>query len=172
MSRAAPPGIQPLDADHELGEFDCGEAPLNRWLQKHALDNQKNDSSKTRVACDDNRAVIGYYSLAAGSVERDDAPRRIGQGLAAHPVPVAILTRLAVDSRFQNRGLGKALLVDALKTVAEVSDKVGIRALLIHAKTNQARAWYMRQAEFESLPVMSSKLFLLIKDLRKAAGKS
>lgn len=163
---------QPLDARHRLDEFDCGEPALDRWLQRFALLNQRNDASKTRVVCDADDRVLGYYALAAGSVERSDAAARVAQGLARHPVPVIVLTRLEVDRSEQGGGVGRALLRDALLTVAEVSDTVGVRALLIHAKTDAAREWYLRHAEFESLPGTPGTLFLLIKDLRKAAGKA
>jgi GNAT superfamily N-acetyltransferase len=161
---------EPLDAQHVLGDFDCGEPQLDRWLRKYALANQRNDASKTRVVCDDQRKVVGFYSLASGSVDYDQAPARHAKGLAKHPLPVAILTRLAVDKRFQGSGLGTFLLRDALQTIAEVSNKVGIRALLIHTKSATARDWYLRQAEFEEMPGMHNKLMLLIKDLRKAVG--
>jgi GNAT superfamily N-acetyltransferase len=165
--------VEPLNAHHDLSSFDCGERPLNVWLRKYALVNQRNDSSKTRVACHDRDSVIGYHSLAAGSVEHDDrVPPRVRKGLAAYPIPVVVLTRLAVDTRFQGRGLGRALLRDALRAVADISDTVGVRALLVHARTETAREWYLHQAEFESVPGLPFALFLLIKDLRQAAGKT
>jgi GNAT superfamily N-acetyltransferase len=123
------------------------------------------------VVCDDHGKVVGYYSLAAGGIEHEEAPARVGHGLARHSIAVVVLTRLAVDTRIQSRGLGRVLLRDALKIVADVSDTVGVHALVIHLKTERARDWYLRQAEFESPPGMPNKLFLLIKDLRAAAGK-
>jgi GNAT superfamily N-acetyltransferase len=161
---------EPLDAQHGLRDFDCGEVELNVWLSRYALANQRNDSSKTRVVCDDMRNVIAYYSLAAGSVDRDEAPERISKGLAGHPIPVAVLTRLAVDTRHQGTGLGRFLLRDALTTVAEISERMAIRALLIHAKTSAARDWYLKQAEFDEMPGLPRKLLLLTKDLRKAVA--
>jgi GNAT superfamily N-acetyltransferase len=162
---------EPLDAQHVLTDFDCGELELDRWLRKHALANQRNDASKTRVVPDDQGYVVGFYSLASGSVEYDQAPQRHARGLAKHPIPVVILTRLAVDKRYQGRGVGRFLLRDAFQTIAEISDRVAVRALLIHTKSDNARSWYLPQAEFEEMPGMPSKLTLLIKDLRKAAGK-
>jgi GNAT superfamily N-acetyltransferase len=162
---------EPLDAQHLLTDFDCGELELDRWLRKHAPANQRNDASKTRVVSDDQRRVVGFYSLASGSVDYDQAPERHTKGLAKHPIPVVILTRLAVDKRHQGTGLGRFLLRDAFQTIAEISDSVAVRALLIHTKSDTARSWYLRQAEFEVMPGMPSKLMLLIKDLRQAAGK-
>jgi GNAT superfamily N-acetyltransferase len=168
---AAGSPTEPLDARHLLDEFDCGEPPLNTWLKKYALANQRSDSSKTRVIADEHRKVLGYYSLATGSVGHDEAPLRVAHGLARHPIPVVVLTRLAVEVNAQGRGLGRVLLRDALRMVADVSDTVAVRALLVHAKNDRAREWYIRQAEFESLPGVPNRLFLLIKDLRAATGK-
>ena len=162
---------EPLERRHRVDEFDCGAPALNLWLKRFAFVNQRNDASKTRVIGDDAGRVLGYYSLAAGSVDHGEAPARIKHGMARHPIPVVVLTRLAVDKRVQGAGIGRALLRDALTMVANVSDTVGIRALLIHAKSDEARDWYLRQAEFDSIPSLPNTLFLLIKDLRRAAGK-
>lgn len=140
-------------------------------MKRFALVNQRNDSSKTRVIADEADNVLAYYSLSTGSVEREAAPERIAHGLARHRVPVVVVTRLAVDKRLQGKGIGRALLRDALMMVVDVSEAVAVRAVLIHAKNDAARAWYVRQAEFESLPGVPNKLFLLIKDLRRAAGR-
>ena len=121
------------------------------------------------VACDDeNGAVVGYYALATGGVENAAAPSRVTKGVSRHPVPVIVLTRLAVDTAMQGARLGRGLLVDALRRVDAAADQVGVRALLIHAKDDNARSFYMRQAEFEASPTDPLHLFLLMKDLRKA----
>ena len=167
-----PSETEPLGARHELDGFDCGEGALNLWLRKHALTSQRSDSSKTRVVCDDAGAVVGYYSLAAGSVEHDEnVPARVRQRLGRYPIPVVVLTRMAVDKRYQGRDLGRALLRDALLAVVEFSERVAVRALLVHAKSEKAMGWYLSQAEFESVPGLPFALFLPIKDLRRAAGK-
>lgn len=171
MAPAGFSSTEPLERHHRVDDFDCGAPALNLWLRRFALVNQRNDSSKTRVIADDDGRVLGYYSLAAGSIDHVEAPARIRHGMARHPIPVVVLTRLAVDKRVQGAGFGRALLRDALTLVANVSDTVGIRALLIHAKDDDARAWYLRQAEFDSIPSLPNNLFLLIKDLRRAAGK-
>src|SRR5207249_7210979 len=94
--------------------------------------NQQSDSAITYVAVRENR-VAGYYALAAGSVHKHESPERIAKGLANHPVGVVLLARLAVDSNEQGKGLGKALLFDALKRVEEAADIVGVRAVMVHA---------------------------------------
>ena len=102
----------PLDGTHDRTVFDCGIGPLNDYLHKYALQNQQNQSARTYVATRGVR-VVGYYTLAAGSVSRAEAPDRVSKGLANHPVPVILLARLAVDRSEQGQGLGKGLLKDA-----------------------------------------------------------
>ena len=148
-----PEGLSPvekLNATHDVDSFECGKEPLNRFLKRFALANQNADSARTYVACR-GLTVLAYYSLAAGAVEPADAPLRVGKGLARHPVPVMLLARLAVDLTWQGRGLGKALVKDALLRTAAAADIAGIRALLVHAKDDEARGWY-EALEFEAKP--------------------
>jgi GNAT superfamily N-acetyltransferase len=109
--------------------------------------------------------VVGFYSLAVGSVDPEAAPTRVMKGLARHPVPVMILARLAVDKEHQHRGLGRALLRDSLLRTAQAADIAGIRCLLVHAKDDAARRWY-ESWEFEPSPTDPYHLFLLLKDLK------
>jgi len=157
--------IEKLDATHEVDGFDCGKEPLDLFLKRHALVNQKAESASTYVVCCGERQVVGYYSLAVGAVEHEGAPKRVRKGLARHPVPVMLLARLAIDRTTQGKGLGKALLKDALMRTVQAADIAGIRALLVHAKDDEARAWYM-QFDFEPSPTDDYHLFLLMKDLR------
>ncbi len=156
--------IQKLTAEHDTGPFDCGKEGLNRFLQRFALVNQKANSAQTYVVCHPGATVVGYYSLSVGAVEHAEAPRRVSQGLARHPVPVMLLARLAVARAEQSRGLGKALLKDALLRTAQAADIAGIRALLVHAKDDEVRQWYER-FDFEPSPTDPFHLFLLMKDL-------
>lgn len=160
-----PPLIEQLSSHHQLGDFDCGVAALTEWLQRHALVNQAADAAQTYVGVHGQR-ILGYYALAAGSVDREAAPGRVAKGLARHPVPVVVLARLAVDRRTQGRGIGAALLKDSLRRVAAAAGIVGVRALLVHAKDESARQFYER-FDFESSPDEPLRLFLLLKDLRK-----
>ncbi len=144
--------------------FDCGQLALNQFLQRFALTSQRANSAQTYVCCHAG-VVVGFYSLAVGSVEPGAASARVVKGIAQHPVPVMILARLAVDSSHQGAGLGKALLRDALKRTAQAADIAGIRALLVHAKDESARNWYL-QWEFESSATDPLHLFLLLKDLK------
>jgi GNAT superfamily N-acetyltransferase len=163
--------VEPLDASHVVEGFSCGRAELDTWLVKHSLQSHTAGSSRTRVVCQ-GRRVVGFYSLAVGSVDPDDAPRRVVKGLPRHPVPVVILTRLAVDRSAQGTGLGSALLKDALMRVAEVAEAVDVRALLVQAKDEDAKEWYRRRVPFEPSPLEPLQLFLLLKDLRAALASS
>ena len=156
--------IEKLDATHDVESFDCGKEPLDRFLKRFALANQKADGTRTYVACRGS-TVLACYSLSAGAVEHADASRRIGKGLARHPIPAMLLARLAVDRTGQGRGLGKALVKDALLRTAAAADIAGIRALIVHARDDEARAWY-EALEFEPSPTDLRHLFLLMKDLR------
>ncbi len=116
------------------------------------------------------RRVVGYYSIATGSVVRETAPARVAKGLASHPVPVLLLTRLAVDRSEQGNGLGSALLKDALRRMARAADIVGARAVLVHA-IDTAAAQFYRRFDFEPSPVNDLHLMLLMKDLRTLIGE-
>ncbi len=157
--------VETLDETHDVASFECGKEALDHFLKRFALSNQRADSARTYVVCR-RSTVIAYYSLAAGAVEHAEAPVRVGKGLARHPIPVMLLARLAVDRSEQGRGIGKALIKDALLRTAATADIVGVRALLVHAKDEEARAWY-EALEFEPSPTDSYHLFLLMKDLRR-----
>jgi GNAT superfamily N-acetyltransferase len=144
--------------------FDCGQPSLNQFLQRFALVNQKSNSAQTYVSCHSG-SVVGFYSLAVGSVEPAAVAPRVIKGIPQHPVPVMILARLAVDLRQQGAGLGKALLKDALLRTGQAADIAGVRALLVHAKDEPARQWYLNW-EFEPSPSDPFHLFLLMKDLK------
>jgi GNAT superfamily N-acetyltransferase len=157
--------IEKLAAHHDAAAFDCGQLDLNQFLRRFALPSQQANSSQTYVACRDRR-IVGYYSLAVGAVAFDDAPPRTGTGLARHPIPIMILARLAVDQTEQRVGLGRALLKDALLRTAQAADIAGIRALMVHAKDEQARGWY-EQFDFDQSPTDPLHLFLVMKDLKR-----
>ena len=103
--------------------------------------------------------------MAVGSVEPAAAAPRVIKGIPQHPVPVMILARLAVDLQHHGVGLGKALLKDGLLRTAQAADIAGIRALLVHAKDESARQWYLNW-EFDPSPSDPFHLFLLMKDLK------
>jgi GNAT superfamily N-acetyltransferase len=156
---------EPLARQHELSGFDCGSEPLNEYLKKYAYLNHQNRSARTYVATRGLR-VVGYYTLAAGSVRCEETPPRITKGLGQYPVPVILLARLGVDVAEQGKGLGKALLKDAILRAAQAADIIGSRAVLAHAKDERARAFYCKFG-FESSPVQEFHLYLLMKDIKR-----
>ncbi len=109
--------------------------------------------------------VVGYYSLSAGSVRKEESPARIAKGLAKHPIGVILLARLAVDRNERGAGLGKALLVDALTRALTATDAIGARAILVHAIDEEAASFY-KKFGFEPSPLDPKQLMLLMKDLR------
>lgn len=159
--------IRKLDRIDRVESFDCGYEAINRYIARFALTNQSAGSAQTYVAATAAR-VVGYYSLAVGAVAHAQAPPRIVKGLARHPVPVMLLARLAVDNAVKGQGLGAALLHDALARTLQAADIAGIRAVIVHAKDDEARRFY-EHFDFDPSPTDSYHLYLLIKDLRKAA---
>ncbi|MEI8011622.1 MAG: GNAT family N-acetyltransferase [Candidatus Omnitrophota bacterium] len=157
-----------LDQHHDMDEFDCGVDPLNNYLKTFALTNNQNGSARTYVTMKAGK-VAGYYTLTLGSVLKATTPQRIGKGLAGHPVPVIIIARLAVDKAEQSRGVGKALVRDALLRTIDASEIVGGRAVLVHAKDAQAKKFY-EQLGFDPSPIDPLHLYLLIKDIKKTIG--
>jgi GNAT superfamily N-acetyltransferase len=164
-SRFSLSSIEKLRPDHDTSRFDCGDEALDRFLKRFALVSQRADGTQTYVACRDG-GVVAYYSLAVGGVEHDDAPERLGKGLARHPIPVMILARLAVTKAEKGKGIGKGLLKDALQRTAQAADIAGIRAIIVHAKDDDARAFYLR-FDFDLSPTDPNHLFLLLKDVRR-----
>ena len=167
MATSASAGYEPvrkLTPADSVALFDCGQPALNQFLQRYALVNQKAHSAQTYVCCWQGQ-VVGFYSLAVGSVDVADAPLRVVKGLARYPVPVMILARLAVAQAHQGKGLGRALLKDALLRTAQAADIAGIRCLVVHAKDDAARQWYASW-EFEPSPTDAYHLYLMLKDLK------
>ena len=151
---------------HRVDRFDCGEAALNDYLVKFALQNQNAGAARIYVVSIDAR-VIGYYSLSAGSIEPATASQRLMKGLSARqPLPVVLLGRLAVDQPQHGRGLGKLLLRDAIRRFVQAAEIIGARALMVQAKNDRVAAFYARFG-FEPLPVNPLHVALLLKDARR-----
>lgn len=149
---------QPLNADHQLNEFECGESSLNDWLKRRALANQLNGASRTFVVSDQDKRVYGYYALAAGAVSHQMATSAVRSHMP-DPVPVMVLARLAVDRRVQGVKLGAALLQDAVNRVVMISQNTGVRAILVHALNDQAKQFYEHYG-FQASPVHPMTLML------------
>ena len=169
MSSQSYEPVRKLASADVVDSFDCGQPALNQFLQRYALVNQKSNSAQTYVSCHSG-CVVGFYSLAVGSVDPTTAAPRVIRGIPQHPVPVMLLARLAVDLQHQRVALGKALLKNALLRTAQAADIAGIRALLVHAKDESARQWYLNW-EFEPSASDPFHLFLLTKDLKAMISK-
>lgn len=159
------PRIEKLQRSHDVDAFDCGQENLNRYLTRYALISQQADGAQTYVGVSGND-IIGFYTLVVGHVAYDDAPERLKKGLSRHPVPVMVLARLAVDLDWQGKGVAAGLLRDAMQRTVQVADIAGLRAFLVHAKDDRAKAFY-EHFDFIPSPTDPYHLFLLLKDIRK-----
>ena len=159
----------PLRAEHRIDGFDCGKPKLNEWLKAHALDNEGR-SSRTYVVVANTGPqagdVVGYYTLATGGVARSEMPRKIRHDLP-NPVPVMVLGRLAIDGRHQKKGIGRAMLTEAMQRTLEISQSAGVRALMVHAIDDESVTFYLKYG-FMLFPADSRTLFLPIETFAAA----
>jgi GNAT superfamily N-acetyltransferase len=153
-----------LTADYQLNDFDCGVTSLDDWLKRRAYSNQVNGASRTYVVAEAKK-VVGYYCLASGAMDLNDTPAPIRRNMP-DPVPVAILGRLAVDKPYQGKGLGVALLQDAVIRTAQAADILGIRGLLVHALSTEAKSFY-EHFGFVSSPTQPMTLILSLKRMKR-----
>lgn len=129
----------PIKPEHQTGSFASGKQPLDDWLKFRALKSEGRSARTYVVAV--GKVVVGYYSLATGSVRRDEAPPKIS-GDMPNPIPVALIGRLAVSSAYQGMGIGRGLLKDALLRCLQISQQIGCRAVMVHAIDADAAAFY------------------------------
>ena len=159
---------EPLADHHRLADFDSGEPSLDDWLKRRAARNQANGSSRTYVVCEgpaQNRA-IGYYCLAAGAIGHAEAPSTMKRN-RPDPVPVLVLGRLAIHKDHHLKGIGTALLNDAIRRAILAADIAGVTALLVHAISEQARRFYVSRGFIES-PVRPMTLCLMLATVEQA----
>jgi GNAT superfamily N-acetyltransferase len=159
---------RPIREDDDTTTFDSGEPSLDDYLRTRAMSNHLEGASRCFVTCRDGR-VVGYYALASAAIQRGDAPGKVRRNMP-DPVPTILLSRLAIDLKEQGRGLGKHLLRDAIGRCVQVADTIGVRAMLVHALHDDARAFYS-YFEFEPSPTDPLHLLLLIKDARALLGR-
>ncbi len=159
-----PRSITGLD---DVSTFDSGEPTLDEYLRKRALPNHVQGASRCFVTCRQGQ-VVGFYALAAAAVDRVSAPGPVRRNMP-DPVPVILLSRLAVDRKEQGNGLGSHLLRDAIGRSIGVAEEVGVRAILVHALHEEARTFYTH-FEFEPSPTDSLHLMLSMKDARALVG--
>jgi GNAT superfamily N-acetyltransferase len=162
MTLAAP---CPLTAGHELSGFSSGVASLDSWLKRRAMPNQATGASRTFVVCEGVR-VIAYYALASGAVALSAATGRVRRN-APDPIPIVVLGRLAIDEGYQRRGLGRAMFRDAALRVINAADTIGIRGILVHALSDDAKAFYLALG-FEPSPLEPMTLMVTLTDIRAA----
>ena len=168
---SAPPPLNPpapLEKHHATADFVSGALELDDWLRNFAWVNHRSGNARVFVATRADR-VVGYYALATAGVAKAEMPEEILKGGVPAQVPCLLLARLAVARSEHNRGLGKGLLVDAIRRSVRVAEDVGVRALLIHARDENARAFYLHQGEFSPSPTDPLHLFLSLKHARKLA---
>ncbi len=156
--------VEKFSSGFDVSDFSCGKPVLDEWLRKYALTNQRSGMAQTYIVHREKR-VVGYYAISAGSVSRDLVPSRIAKGVPNHPIPVALLARLAVDMSEQGQGLGAALLKDAMLRIHQAADIMGVRAILVHALDEEARSFYQK-FNFTPSPLNDMQLMFLMKDLR------
>jgi len=153
----------PITADQELSNFDCGESSLNEWLKKRAFKNHVAGASRCFVVCA-GAEVIGYYSLSAGAISHEVAPKARRRNMP-NPLPILLLGRLAVDKRYHNQRIGQALLRDAMMRAVSVAGDAGVFALLVHALSDQAKQFYLSRGFVES-PLQPMTLLMTIETIR------
>ena len=156
---------EPLTNDHQCDSFDSGEPLLDDWLRRPARANQASGASRTHVVSE-GTVVVAYYALASGAIALGAVPGRFRRNMP-DPIPVVVLARLAVDRKYQGRGLGRALFRDTARRVAHAADTIGIRGIVVHAISEQARKFYIALG-FDPCPAESMILVVTLQDIRAA----
>lgn len=158
---------RPINESDDVATFDSGEPSLDNYLRTRALTNHAGGASRCFVTCQGGR-VVGYYALASGAVSHADLSGKFRRNMP-NPVPVILLSRLAVDRKHQGCGLGENLLRDAIARSVQVAEQIGVRAILVHALHHEARQFYTRY-QFEPSPTDPLHLLLLIKDAKASVA--
>ena len=156
---------EPLASHHQIGNFDSGVASLDEWLKRRAAPNQFSGASRTFVV-GDGTAVVAYYALASSAVAGRSAPGNFRRNMP-DPIPVVVLGRLAIARSHQKRGLGRALFQDAGRRIVSAADAIGIRGMLVHVLSEEARAFYLRLG-LQPSPLDPMTLMVTLADLRAA----
>ncbi len=161
--------IEPLERGHQRDEFCCGKGPLDHFLHALVSQYEKRRLGRTYVVVrSGTKRVLGYYTLAAGAVSFDKLPAKLAKKLPRHPVPVVLLARLAVDQTAQGQGLGRLLLVDALRRCLDLAARLGVRAVEVDAIDEPARNFYMKYG-FVPLEDNPLHLYLPIRTIAAAS---
>jgi GNAT superfamily N-acetyltransferase len=151
---------EPINRKHDREGFDCGEEALNEFLRRYARKSHERGGAKTFLAIDDsNKTILGFYSLSPASVDYARTPEAVSRGLARHDVPGFRLARLAVDRRWQGRGIGGQLLLVAVRRCLLAAAEVGGVVLVIDAKNARVATWY---ASYGAVPLLDAPLTLML----------
>lgn len=154
---------EPLATHHRIDDFDSGERSLDDWLKRRAAMNQVSGASRTFVVCEGNTA-IGYYALASSAISVKAAPSRFRRNMP-DPIPIVVLARLAVARSRHGRGLGRALFQDAVRRVIQAADAIGVRGMIVHALSDEAKTFYLRLG-LELSPLEPMTLMVTLADLK------
>lgn len=157
----------PLQQQHEPDSFCCGVASLDDWLKRRAWKNQVTGASRTFVVCHGNKVVM-YYALASSAIAPQDTLGHFRRNMP-DPIPVVVLARLAIDQQYQGQGFARALMRDAAMRTMQAADSIGIRGLITHAVSLDAKAFY-EKIGFEPSPGDPMLLMITLADLAAAVG--
>jgi GNAT superfamily N-acetyltransferase len=160
LGQLCPP--ERLNSLHQIETFDSGNSQLDEWLKRRALKNESEGASRTYVLCD-RQAVIAYYCLATGAVAQTAATGKVRRNMP-DPIPVMVIGRLAVDRNCQGRGIGRALLRDAIHRTLQAAEIAGIRAILVHAISEDAKQFYQK-CGFTVSPMEPMTLMVKVSDV-------
>lgn len=163
MNSAPLSAPEPLADHHQIEEFGSGEMSLDEWFRRRARANQASGASRTYVVCQDQQ-VVGYYALASGAIAVESAPGKFRRNMP-DPIPVVVLARLAVDRAYQGKGIGRGLFRDAARRVAHAADSIGIRGIIVHAISEDARRFYLALG-FDAAPRAPMTLLITLADIR------
>jgi len=155
----------PISDKHDASTFDCGHATLNDWLRRRAIKNERQGASRTFVVCEGN-TIIAYYSLAVGAVTREEVSGKMRRNMP-EPIPVMVLGRLAVGTQWQGKDIGVGMLKDAIMRTLIVTEHAGIRAILVHALTEEAKRFYLHCGFHES-PINDMTLMIAINEVKRS----
>jgi GNAT superfamily N-acetyltransferase len=160
LGQLSPP--EKLNSLHQIETFDSGNSQLDEWLKRRALKNESEGASRTYVLCD-RQAVIAYYCLATGAIAQTAATGKVRRNMP-DPIPVMVIGRLAVDRNCQGRGIGRALLRDAIHRTLQAAEIAGIRAILVHAISEDAKQFYQK-CGFTVSPMEPMTLMVKVSDV-------
>lgn len=159
MNQSAITAPERISIEHDTAVFDSGEATLDEWLRKRALKNSSSGGSRCFVICQ-GKTVTGYYSLSAGAVAHEVAPKPMRRNMP-DPLPAMLLGRLAVDRRYHNQGLGSALLRDAMLRTFSISQETGVALMFVHALNDEAKQFYLSRGFVQS-PLQPMTLMMTV----------